>query len=325
MKPLIPIDVLHSVQLIVCHQNGPSAPCPDGTASAVLLHDVLPHAQVRFVHHEVLDTIEPQWNVLFCDIAPPADSPFQKFNPIVLDHHVKQRDVVKSYQLGVYPDDEPGTSGAMLAFSQVWLPLREYRGEGQESARARLFAAYASIRDTWQRNHPWWSMACDQAEALRFFSWDDLCNMRSGGTFFENPEFVDRLAIGSLLRKKHLERVESQSNNVVYVRTEHFRIGIVNTLDTSDLHELVSDKCDVLVGFGFFDGQDVSVDRLVAEGRPMRLSFRSSKFDVGEVAKKLGGGGHRNAAGCGLILKGSPYTAIVEAIELELRFQAMPF
>ena len=82
-----PLDKLMAVKTIICHGGN----CPDGVASAILLHDVLPDAELKFVQYgtEEQKALRATSGMLFADFSPHAET-FQKFvdaGAIVLDHH----------------------------------------------------------------------------------------------------------------------------------------------------------------------------------------------------------------------------------------------
>lgn len=140
---MLTIDQLKSVKTIITHDH-----CPDGTASAILLHDVLPDAEVKFVQYntEAHRTLVPTPGMLICDFSPflpkkeveiegekkqvpdyEKVQPFVDAGVIVLDHHKGAKKLVEMFGAnGVFADEEtePGVSGAVLAFRHVWLPLR---------------------------------------------------------------------------------------------------------------------------------------------------------------------------------------------------------
>lgn len=122
---MIPLEKLRQVTTIVTHDT-----CPDGLASAMILLDVLPKAEVVFCQYStpLHKSMIAKPGMLFADFSPdPAR--IQEFidqGAIVLDHHKTAKDTVLACgELGVFADEkeDPGVSGAVLAFREVWLPL----------------------------------------------------------------------------------------------------------------------------------------------------------------------------------------------------------
>jgi hypothetical protein len=309
------IQKLQAVRVIVTHQNSATNPCADGVASALLLHDALPEARVVFVGHgtpEYLELpVEP--GMLFADITPSAERvrEFVSAGAIVLDHHAKQRELVAAFgELGVY-SDEPGVSGAVLAYREVW---GRFRSTPSKVARAEDFATLAGIRDTWQRHSPRWREACAQAGALRFYPWERLVGIAEPfGTGAEQLRVM--LAIGEVLLEQSEARTAREAADAYrHVTARGTRVAIIPTVETSDVAEAMSDV-DVLVGFRYFvhrsrPGNALELVRLV-------LSFRSrSSYDVGAIATSLGGGGHVRAAGATVPAEGNPYEQIFKVLEV---------
>lgn len=87
--------------------------------------------------------------MLFCDIAPPAERAheFLPRVPVVLDHHKGAEHLVKTFTHHVFADEklEPGVSGAVLAYREVWKPLKPLG-----FTTAADFARLAGVCDTWQ-------------------------------------------------------------------------------------------------------------------------------------------------------------------------------
>ena len=278
------LEAIKNARECIAHQNGPGNACPDGMASAILVHDALPKIPLRFANHEELERLTPMPEILFVDIAPPRRNAAEwaaQGGVVVLDHHEHQKDVVEMFgELGVY-SDELGVSGAVLTLRHVHHPIRG------DNHFASEFARLAGVRDTWQKQDPDWHMAREQAEALRFWPRDDL--------FAANP-FTDRLdrftglmQIGAPLVAKRDATAKAHADRaVVRYLPSGLRIAMLNTLETSDVADLIA--ADVLVGFAYTGkGSDSPI---------LQLSFRSrGAVDVGAIAKKLDGGGHRSAAG----------------------------
>jgi hypothetical protein len=159
---MIPIETLKQVTHIYCHGH-----CPDGLASAMILKDAFRmlgmSPRIEFLthgtpeHQVATDTIE---QVLFCDIAPKAGAGswlVREKWPIVLDHHVGAKAVVESFgSLGVYADaeKEPGVSGAVLAYREVWMSIAQQTAKGWIPRELDDFAYCVGARDTWQTQDP---------------------------------------------------------------------------------------------------------------------------------------------------------------------------
>jgi hypothetical protein len=330
---MISIDRLKAVRKLIVHKNSGS-PCPDGVASALLLRDALPDAEVLFVSHGVeLESVKLEEGLLFCDIAPPRGKAeeFLKLGAIVLDHHETEKETVlrfKGRDLGVYADKEqhPGVSGALLAYESVWLPMKQPSKEDRKkyaepqttiddkiarikrfdeiSEIANRFAVLAGVRDTWQKTDPMWEPACMQAAALSFWPWDE---------WPKDPfvtgigQMVSMLDIGGVLVEKEKAKADRLAKQALIAKTSFgTTYAVVPTMETSDVAELV--EADLLIGFGYHAEVVVGSNSTGFGAEPrdnnvrvrtvMRLSTRSrGGFDCQRWMRMLGGGGHKGAAG----------------------------
>ncbi len=156
---MIPIEVLKKVKILVTH-----AGCADGIASALIVKQVLPHVEVRFLQYNTRawKELDPKPGMLFCGFSPYPERAlgFVAVGAVVLDHHEGVRDLVAEFgNRGVYADAEenPGISGASLAFSMVYTPIvlgmpeekREMPDEVLgEWGDVRSFARLVGVRDT---------------------------------------------------------------------------------------------------------------------------------------------------------------------------------
>jgi hypothetical protein len=277
---MISIEALRAVRRIIVHAN-----CPDGRASALILHAALPDAEVCEMAYgsPEHDGLVAAPGLLFCDFTPPKGrlAEFAAAGAIVLDHH--ERALVEPFgALGVFGVNDEGDSGAALAFTHVWCRLSAAKATVDEHEIVEEIALLASIRDTWQRNHPRWRDACEVSEVLRFVPLAHLLTM--------GPErFLDFAAgLGSMLAWKKREAAAEAAQNVVRLTVGGLLVAVVAGLGlTSD----VADVCDADVIAGFEYVQESGAVRLV-------WSLRSrGGVDVQAIAKRHGGGGHKPAAG----------------------------
>ena len=284
---MLNIEELKAVRTIVTHAN-----CPDGIASALVLHDVLPEAEIIFAQYETpkLDQLEARPGMLFCDFSPPKDriAEFIHAKSIVLDHHRTAKAVVEAFgSRGVFADEvrDNGVSGAVLAFREVWAAFRQ-DAPGHQAAASfwRELARLAGVRDTWQRSSPDWTDACAQAEALRFWPWERLHEA-------DVDRLMSMLEIGAVLLEKQAEAVDKIVGEAFrFVSSGGLRVAVFNSTSlTSDAAEKIGAEADLVMGFHY------QVD---SAGARIVWSCRSrGDFDVAAFAKQYGGGGHTRAAG----------------------------
>lgn len=273
--------LLANVRTIVSHLD-----CPDGIASALILRDAVPEARVVFVEHSTpeYDRLEATEGMLFCDIVPPptrADA-FREAGSIVLDHHRAVRGVVEAFaERGVFADEkaEPGVSGALLAYREVWQSLR-----GDDAAICR-FAELAGVRDTWQTESPDWEEACAQSSALLFYGFAELSQPMLSS---------EQLAVGRRLVEQRQEAARVTAAKKWFRMRED--VAIYNDRDRllSDVAQLIFDAepaIGLVCGFHY---------KITSDGKLLlvfALRSRKDGIDVAAIAKANGGGGHSSAAG----------------------------
>lgn len=314
------LHALDGVRRVVCHRNSEATACPDGTAAAILIADALPDAEITFASYgPELDAVAPMPGLLFADICPRERvDAYIAAGAIVLDHHASHEETVRRFGArGIFGSKTE--SGASLAHDHVWLPRLGLDGASKsERARAERFARLAAVRDTWQKDHEDWMAASEQAAALSLFAWDDWQKLHrpfyGGG---EGIAFNSMLACGRPLYAQRLRRAQLAASTATYLwTTAGTRLALANTLDTSDLGEIVD--ADVLVGYSIFSDPNST-----SEAPRIRYSFRARRdYDVGSLAKSApGGGGHRGAAGCEVPLEWN-INAITQAFKFVENYEA---
>jgi hypothetical protein len=284
-------ELLKKTRKIIVH-----ADCPDGVASAMILHDALPDAEVVAVQYgPERDALEPEPGLLFCDMTPPEKTiyGFIDARAVVLDHHKTQRCITEDFaerDHGVYADndgDEPGVGGALLAYREVWRRMR-HMGATQVGQSIKHFATLAGIRDTWQRESPLWLDACAQAEVLMFYPLEHWIDAD-----FTGPRLTEEeLRLGHTLLDKKLRRAReiAESGCLRIGNAALFNADGRIVSDVAEAMREVDPSVEIVAGFFY-----------TAHGDQMNLVFslRSSPGgpDVSAIAKTMGGGGHAHAAG----------------------------
>ena len=278
------IEGLRNVREIISHKN-----CPDGIASALICHDALPGASVRFVMYGESDytDLPVQEGMLFVDIIPPKDraEQFAQAGAIVLDHHLHAKDVVAQFGArGRFADERerPGVSGALLAYDHVWHPLMSGKVAGASGVRE--FAELVGVRDTWQTQDPRWTEACANAEGLLLHGFDGLASnppWKALGPFMK---------VGRALFRRKL-RAAQESAKRAHIRGPY---AFTNDRYASDFAEALREQgspAEVAVAFSYQGQTDGSLQLVYS------LRTIQGDRDVGELAKANGGGGHTKAAG----------------------------
>jgi hypothetical protein len=301
------IESLSQVRKVIVHDN-----CMDGLASAMLLHEALPSAEITFcgygADHEAL---EPEPGMLFCDFTPPrarADA-FVAAGALVLDHHVHARDIVECFgDRGVF-SDAPGVSGAVLAFEHVWLPeFRCYDVNPQNrviTLQRQLFAELVGVRDTWRKDDPRWGEALELHAVLESFPrehWLAPNGIRNAlealdtgigaALVARKANVIEQLVATGLIRRVVGSGILGQQGAV-----DHAVKPRVTWALSAAPSEFVSDLGEAARAAGV--DVLVNIQSIVRAGALWHtVSLRSNETcDVGAIAKRYGGGGHMRAAG----------------------------
>lgn len=295
---MTPADILRALRIAVVHAN-----CADGRASAVILQAALPHIEVREVAHDSREHREmrPEPGVIFCDFAPWAPKasavptpdelaaraeamrPWADAGTIVLDHHKGAVDLVRAFgERGAFADEkaEPGVSGAVLAWREVYAPTCGAFVVGPALTLARLIG----IRDTWQRADPEWERACAVSAAVRFLPLDEALTRGPAGVM----AFADEA--GELLVRKQLDAAREAAANAVRMTIGGRRVAVISSVSlTSDVADVLGAEVDIVAGFDYLHSRD---------GVRLQWSLRGRNgVDVSAIARANGGNGHTAAAG----------------------------
>lgn len=313
---------LQTIKTIITHDN-----CSDGLASAILLHDALPNAEIRFVQYGTAEyqTLQAGPNMMFVDFSPPVDraQEFIDDGAYILDHHKTAKNVVARFgERGIFGDEvkDPGVCGAVLAYREVWLPLVGHPNDGSKYLEfVEKFARLAGVRDTWQRQSPEWNEALIQHQILTFMPKERWLSK----TLVEIAAYWDSQFrwIGEVLLEHQDKVVQKAVDGARRFRTEKgTRVVLFEGVKkTSDAAELLDNQTDLVMGFNYFEENAPDGSRITK----IIYSTRShTTYDCSALAKFYGGGGHTKAAGfnCTLVPNDlNPYDmacALITAFEL---------
>jgi hypothetical protein len=298
----LPIDKLRAVKKIIVHKS-----CADGMASAVILHDVLPDAEIRFILYNTPEhtAMEPEEGLLICNFSPPGVNRSEAMDleakaeiereigeryaaagTMLLDHHRQAKDIVMGFgDMGVFADEieRPGIAGANLAYEEVWIPLCGER-DSYEQHNVETIARLSGIRDTWRRNDPEWKPACYLAEAFRFFPAESWIDKSDTFSQIHQSWWAERRIMGKTLFERTEKAVKRAIENSWRFTTPlGTRVVMFSgTRLSSDAAELLHEDADFVVGFDYMGVTDNQTASLV-------YSTRShTGYDCGAFCKAHG-------------------------------------
>lgn len=279
---------------IIYHEVKPGVPCPDGLAAAWVAKkkykdakiigccyqsEILPEVNAKdtlvIVDFSFSKEILNKWVDLGCEI-------------IVIDHHKSAWEMLQGFTKGVLKFDM-SYCGAYLTWKYFF-----------KDEPLPVFIEYVNDQDMWNWELPY------SKEVSRAFGW-----LRRSFELFDKlepltrEEFVNYMVeVGSPLVKRREQVVKAIAAKEFWTVIEGYRVPAVCLNATEG--QYASDVCEYLYNkypdipftvcyqperMSYWWGDDVKIN----------LNFRSKKglnsFDCSVLAKKLGGGGHRNASG----------------------------
>ena len=206
---------------------------------------------------------------------------------VVLDHHVGAKENIQSVREHVYGE---GESGCILAW--------RYFFPGTEIP---LAIQYVSDNDTWTHKMPDYEIV----DAYIYKSDNDFTRnyfQRIVDELSDEKKFEEVKKIGKVLREAYLSTVNKYFERAEEVEFAGYKVLAVNAPSEikSELGHRLAQKTGTFgIIYYYFEGK-------------WRFSLRSvSDFDVSEIAKKMGGGGHKNAAAFHITFE-NPITSILK-------------
>lgn len=198
-------------------------------------------------------------------------------NVIWIDHHKTAINEYKNFKHHIIGIRKYGECGAELTF--------KYFNPGE---KIPMFIKYVSDWDLWKFKF---------GSTTKFFQYGMRSyNCNPKGSIWDSFYYIGDLAIkdviksGKIIVNYNKNKFKQTMNFYSYdVNFEGFNCIACNTKESSDLFESVDDidQYDIMIPY-IFDGEKYVVSLYRVEGK---------NIDVGEIAKKYGGGGNLGAAG----------------------------
>lgn len=303
-NPFTDLNVLNSedhpplsrtLPLIVLYHGGN---CRDGFCAAWLTRLAFPHAEFVAVNYGDVPPDVAGKQVMIVDFCFPLDVLVHLQatcvgSIVLLDHHPTAADTICAFTRAEENATEPyawyclGKSGARM----TWEFLYEYgylkdsilcNASQYSKSEPHWLVLYTEDRDLWA-----WMLPESKAvntgirlEPLDFDAWDDMVT---------KSNVLERAEIGAIIMRRDRQIIDSHVRHAAEFQFDGHTILNVNC--TGDL---ISEVCgELAVGRPFamtyFDTEDGY--------RVYSLRSDPNGLNVGEIAKKYGGGGHEHAAG----------------------------
>ena len=262
------------IDMVIYHAN-----CMDGICAAWLLSKIFPDAEFISAHYGSDPPDVTDRRVVIADFSYPRDAleamREQAEYLKVFDHHKTAQAALEGLEYCVF---DQKLSGAGHIFKEYIGDLVDAFPTDREIATVCAIVGYIQDRDLWDFEMP--------------FSKSINASFLSHGISFEGMDAIAnkhlRIHIkeGDAILRSHEQLVDTLVEKARPITICGHEGLCVNTgLFISEVGHKLAKKADF--GCMYFDLEDSRVYSLRSEG----------DFDVSELAKQMGGGGHKNAAG----------------------------
>ncbi len=265
--------------------------CNDGFTAAWLFARKFPDAVLLPVQYgkplpaEVVSSSKGD-TVTFVDFCPSLEQLQALTEPqvLILDHHATAQKTLAGFeQANIEVEFDMTRSGAGLVFRRYYTPKGKTWADTQGSM---LLVDYIEDHDLWKHKLPEWEAIQVVTELMpkTLQAWDEL-GMRV------QHMFEQTVAFGKGLLQYRDKLIEEAIENQFPIRLEGLSSTAVPCVNSGTFQSFIGNQLSV--------GQPYAVIFYI-KGEYAVCSLRSQKDggrDVGELAKRFGGGGHKNAAG----------------------------
>lgn len=258
--------------------------CPDGWCAAFIASTRYPEARLVPLDHGkspefIEDLIESlrNKNVLMLDFSLRTEKENDLLAAVtntlhIYDHHETAKDKLEGRPYATF---DMTRSGAGLTWDYLY---------GSASKERPWWVEYTEIRDLWQ--------------------WDRRENSRQVAAYLGTLPFTaaawrDLTSLSEAEAEEKGRGALAQIDHYVREAVKHVQHGFFNGLSVAVLNVIYLNCSEV--GNELAKQADFSLTWFEREDQTIQFSLRGSgKVKVNEIAKKLGGGGHPNAAGFNL-------------------------
>lgn len=192
---------------------------------------------------------------------------------IILDHHISRKDIVLSRKGSIFDNDH---SGAFLAWKFF-----------HPRSKIPLLIRYIQDFDLWQ-----WKLPGTEALLVAlpwefdFLHWNQLFRIVENKKI--RKQYLQKGITMLQYKQKIVESIAQDAEKVRFGNIKAFAVDAPKIVHSEIGHVLASRENGVHVGILY---------RLQDRGTSFYISLRSDgKVDVSKIAKKYGGGGHKEAA-----------------------------
>lgn len=267
------------------------AGCIDGFVGAAVLYlgtwgdyyEFIPMTYGR----ETLVEREWKWDyVFFVDYCPELETyrhyKERALEALVMDHHKTNKDLVLSYDGGIYAENRSGAGMALEYIIDEW--------SFQDDMGLDELVSYVEDRDLWK-----WEI--DDSDAVNEALAHIYMNVGSppqelAEDFLDGIDLDYLISVGDTLIENRQNQIVSALKDAKTCMIGGHKARICNSrYHQSHLGEALANLCGVGVVW-WMDGRS-----------NIRLSLRGNgEVDVSNIAAQYGGGGHKNAAGARISL-----------------------
>lgn len=257
------------------------ASCTDGTGAKYAawkrLKDAAEYIPVQY--GRPLPELKPNSRIFIVDFSYPKDvlDGLRSVHAevVILDHHKTAEEALRGYPDAVF---DMNKSGAVLSW--------EYFNPNEEIPQLLL---NIQDRDLWRFEV---SFSEEVHAGLQLLEG----NMHLWHKCTEETGYGNLLDKGTILMRRTEIEVKNSVKKVKIVPFLGYKCGIINTTDyQSEIGNAICEDRNLNVDF--------AAPYTITNRDEVLLSLRSvGDFDVSVIAKKFGGGGHKNAAGCRITL-----------------------